>query len=209
MQPGDYDAIEAGNRDVGRFPQDHDGADIWDKLPENCDEAQARDWLRRLKLKQAERTLTPCPRVFISHRQQDRIAALAAAVAASQCGFYYWLDILDPALKRLSALPASLATAIATAAVIEMALINCTHVIAVRTPNFKGSAWIPYEYGRVKTDTLYSQQAGCWNDPAVTDPFPEYFYLGEIANDIPTLKSWLQAERRLAGRRPECRPKPV
>jgi hypothetical protein len=49
-----------------------------------------------------------------------------------------------------------------TACVIEMALLNCTHVVALVTPESVPSRWIPYEYGNVKEPTPYLLNPVCW-----------------------------------------------
>jgi len=43
-----------------------------------------------------------CPRIFVSHRQQDYPEALRIAKIASDRGFQFWLDILDPTLTWLT-----------------------------------------------------------------------------------------------------------
>ncbi|HEV8482632.1 MAG TPA: hypothetical protein VGV87_03655, partial [Blastocatellia bacterium] len=73
-------------------------------------------------------------------------------------------------------------TSAAIASVIEMGLINSTHVLAVITQNTMGSAWVPYEYGRVKTGLgVTTPQAACWIHNVPASPIPEYLYLGEVA----------------------------
>ena len=110
------------------------------------------------------------------------------ARVVSQCGFHFWLDVLDPQLPGLT-------LGVQIAAVIEMALLNCTHVIAMETSNSPGSAWIPYEYGRVKTNVLYSIQAGCWVQPGVQPlALAEYYLLGEVTRTENDIKVWLNQE---------------
>src|SRR5262245_33482396 len=87
----------------------------------------------------------PCPRVFISHRQIDEKRARRIAWLAWDERFDYWLDVvdLDPARnkqvkileKRLGRKLTDIEKSILTAAIIEMALLNCTHVLAVMTDN--------------------------------------------------------------------------
>jgi hypothetical protein len=82
------------------------------------------------------RTLSQ-PRVFVSHRMVDVAYAERIAWLASQkAGLEYWLDVHDPVLRlagtTLSA--GHVVYAMTVAAIIEMALLNCTHVIAAHTP---------------------------------------------------------------------------
>jgi hypothetical protein len=150
-----------------RFPRDWlwlAGADEWaesiGRLPDMRPEA-GREWLDRIR--RARKPPARCPRIFVSHRQADQDAALRLAWLAQDQGWGYWLDIVDlrPASQQLAALtawlgrpPTPLELSIFTAALIEMGLLNCTHVIAALTGNTKGSQWVPYEYGRLKTATL-------------------------------------------------------
>jgi hypothetical protein len=96
------------------------------------------------------------PRVFVSHRMADAPYAERIAWLASQnAGLEYWLDVHDPVLRFASAAlpPGHPVYAITVAAIIEMALLNCTHVIAAHTPpptntTWRPSQWIPYELAR-------------------------------------------------------------
>lgn len=140
------------------------------------------------------------PRLFVSHRQIDVKEALQVAWLADQEGFEFWVDVLDPNLGRLQALLGigvlSLRqTGAAIASVIEMGLINSTHVLAVITSNTQGSQWVPYEYGRVKNSGgPVSLQVGCWVDPGLTMPLPEYLHLGAVTRSETDLRTWLRNE---------------
>ena len=122
------------------------------------------------------------------------IRPAASRTLACQEGFEYWLDVIDPTLTGTSAVASSDQSAAAVAAVIEMALLNSTHVIAAITPNTKGSLWVPYEYGRVKTPDAVSLQAACWTAPSVTGGLPEYLHLGAILKSELEIKQWLKSE---------------
>jgi hypothetical protein len=76
---------------------------------------------------------------------------------------------------------------------IETALRNCTHVIAVITPNTRGSMWVPYEYGRARDSSPDSVQAACWIDRDVTG-LPEYLELGVKATSDDEIRLWLRQE---------------
>lgn len=140
-----------------------------------------------------------CPRLFISHRQADKDYALRIAKLANAHGFAYWIDVFDPALQILSRSKFSAQlTSLITACIIEMALINCTHVIACLTDQWRGSMWVPYEYGRVRVLRSLSINACVWLHPNLpkTD-FPEYALLGEITLTENEIIRWLAAEHRL------------
>jgi hypothetical protein len=149
-----------------------------------------------------------CPRIFISHRQTDYSAALRIAKIASEEGFQFWLDVLDPLITWL---PAAVAYPIGSrqyqllvAVVVEMALLNCSHVIAVMTPNTIGSAWVPYEYGRAKDSSVYSLQAGCWLHPGVAHAPWEYLLLGVQTWREDEIRGWLRAELSGPYRNTQC-----
>lgn len=139
----------------------------------------------------------PC--LFVSHRQVDVKPALRIAYLACQQGFEYWLDILDPTLTGIVA-PTAEQTATATAAAIEMALLNSSHVVAVMTLNTKGSEWVPYEYGRVKAPVAASPQAACWIDKTLTgSTLPYYLYLGPRLQSESEINQWLRTEFQNSG----------
>jgi hypothetical protein len=77
-------------------------------------------------------------RVFVSHRRgpPDENHAEQIAWHATEHKYDYWLDVHDPILKRLdgSQVP-SPAYEVLVAGVIEIALLNCIHIIAVITQN--------------------------------------------------------------------------
>jgi hypothetical protein len=77
------------------------------------------------------------PRVFVSHRMADvPYAERIAWLASRKAGLEYWLDMRDPVLRLASAVlaPGHPVYAITVAAIIEMAILNYTHVIAAHTP---------------------------------------------------------------------------
>jgi hypothetical protein len=147
----------------------------------------------------------PCPRLFISHRQPDWPYAIRIAQIAENEGFDYWVDVLDPALKYLARniiLPAYLVPLL-TACIIEMALINCTHVICCMTPQSRGSLWIPYEYGRITEIPGYWKKAAAWLHPQLPQAdYPEYMLLGETYHTETAIGHWLQSEFRIWYKQP-------
>ena len=75
------------------------------------------------------------PRLFVSHRKDDETRARDVATLAQAEGFQVWLDVLDSGLQSTArASTGTPADALAVALIIEMALLNCTHVIALITP---------------------------------------------------------------------------
>jgi hypothetical protein len=83
-----------------------------------------------------------------------------------------------------------------------MGLLNSTHVLAVMTPNSKGSHWIHYEYRRVRDPVPVTLQAASWMDKVlVASAIPEYLYLGLITKSEKEIESRLRAERRGYGLR--------
>jgi len=164
----------------------------------------ARRWLNNIR--RAPAKPKPCPRVFVSHRQADQDAALRVAWLAWGKGFDYWLDIvnLNPAHnQQIKMLETSLGRpltpfekSVLLAAMIEMALLNCTHVIAVMTLQTAGSQWVPYEYGRMKDTSLLNKHTACWWDTTSlpqTD-LPEYVHLAGVHEKENDILAWFSNE---------------
>lgn len=189
----DYDAASAEWNDLVRYPQRAIGASEWAALPDlsglsqENQESKALKWLRKLQ------SLSPptrrCPRIFISHFAADRLLALKMARVVTECGFNFWLDVLDPQVKRLGTLPPS----ITTSAVIEMAMLNCTHVIAIRSASNPASRWIDYQFGRVRSRAAYSWQTGSWLTPEIPATSDD-LGLGMITREKSAILTWLNSE---------------
>jgi hypothetical protein len=181
----------------------------------------ARRWLEQIRQARKKKQAARCPRVFVSHRQSDDKQALRIAWLAQEEGWGYWLDLIDlnssstqqpnasqnwqgDALeKQLHALqkwlgqpPTHLQKSIFTAAIIEMGLLNCTHVIAAMTHNTKGSQWVPYEYGRVKEVTPVTMTVASWWDSTTLkiDQLPEYVHLAPVLEKETAIRGWLQSQ---------------
>ena len=171
--------------------------------------AQAREWVNDIRRVSGRVPRPACPRLFISHRQVDEANARRIAWLAWGRHFDYWLDVidLDPAknrqvhlLERKLGRPLSdIEKSVLTAAIIEMALLNCTHVLAAMTCNTSGSQWVPYEYGRVKEPRALSTASSCWWDTTTLSSisFPEYMHLGAILLNEAEISMWLQQEKAL------------
>ena len=173
-----------------RYPKDTIGFEVWRDLPRAGDFI-SRDFDFLARFDQVPKRKYRKPRVFISHRQADADYAERIAYLACKQGFEYWLDIhdLNP--------PNSLNSGVAIASIIEMALLNCSHVLAVYTSNTKGSEWVPYEYGRVKIHQLSSSNIACWihNQASGANKYiPEYFDLGMKTWNEKEINNWLSSE---------------
>ena len=111
--------------------------------------------------------------------------------------FDVWLDVLDPTLEQLQAVPEDERGeqwSLMVARTIEVALVNATHLTVVRTPRVDGSTWVPYEYGRARDDDTLTEAASCWIAEE-TDTLPEYLLLGVVARSEDELGGWLTTER--------------
>ncbi len=180
-----------------RYPAEAIGAETWVSIfSAEPDRDEMRTWIEAAQGLQGA-TPPERRRVFISHRRADTMLAKQAARAARQAGCEYWLDVEDPTLAwltRNTALePTTHSAAIASS--IEMALLNCTHVLAIITPHTAGSMWVPYEYGRVTNASVAGGRAACWTHvhPADTTLFAEYLHLGVVARTLHEVKAWLAA----------------
>jgi len=111
----------------------------------------------------------------------------------------FWIDVLDP---QLSMINGTQLLAVATAGIIETALLNCSHLIAVMSPETRGSAWVPYEYGRVKEMLPVTTQVACWLHPELDHQnLPEYMYLGKITLSEEQINDWLTNQLQAINRR--------
>jgi hypothetical protein len=154
-------------------------------------------FLRKLKI---ENQLGPC-RVFVSHQINDVKYAERIAYLAHKQGFEYWLDVHDPILKlaNQTELP-PIMQSILIAAIIEMALLNCTHGISVQTKNAESSRWIPYEFGRAKQRWIVSTQVASWFDKNIyVNSTADYLKLGRCAQSEKDVTVWLDDEFKRCG----------
>lgn len=185
----DYDWREFKEETFGRFPQTAIGFNRWSLFAEvpGLREFDFTGQTKQIK----------CPRVFISHKQADEEIALRIAWLAVQETFEFWLDVLDPPLQNFLIRKGNLSAtdeARITAAIIEMGLINCTHVIAVITEKARPSRWIPYEYGRIKDNKSLIGSTACWISHSERTNFPEYLHLGNISYTEQDVRNWLRQE---------------
>jgi hypothetical protein len=161
-----------------------------------------RDWLEQLRAAAQRRPMPPVPRVFVSHRQVDKDCGLRNAWLAWNAETDFWLDIVDfdpqflAQRARIEALlgrpPTRGELALLTAAIVEMALLNCTACIAVMTRRAAGSLWIPYEYGRMKASSMLAPHVACWHDTTSLpdSDLAEYLHLGPILRDEAAVGGW-------------------
>lgn len=210
----DYDWLEFNEKDLKfRFPNNVNGYEQWVRFVENLPLAETALQDTAVRIKEFEFKPPPlssihpinCPRVFISHKQEDKNYALRIAELAVQAKFYYWLDVVDPFLNIINSkkvvinsIPIILSPkqeALLIAAIVEMALINCTHVLAAITVKSRSSRWIPYEYGRVKNSPTIVSDATCWVSPKVDkSDIAEYMLLGIVKYTDHEVGLWLKNE---------------
>lgn len=148
--------------------------------------------------------MTGGTRVFVSHQRSDSAKAERIAWMATEVGFEYWLDIHDPTLglANTAILPPQV-RAILIAAIIEMALLNCSHVVAVQTLQGQKSRWVPYEFGRAKQRVPVSSASASWFESGVSpDPNGDYLSLAFCADTEGELAAWLRAQPRARAAKP-------
>ena len=156
---------------------------------DNIDKMLIKDDTRRYeeRLRQKPTLLKKIgKRIFISHRQADKQKALEIANFLDQHKIEYWIDVLDPDLDN------SQNNAITIANIIEMALLNCSHVIALLTDNSKGSQWIPYEFGRVKEKRLMVDNAATYKY-RLSNSLPEYMLLSPLFDSNQKMLGWINS----------------
>jgi TIR domain len=215
---GSFDGRQAGEDLAQRYAnvEDNDvnptAVGAWEQFIGDLQGGQPSDWraaysefvLRVTNLHRGAKM----PRVFVSHRQPDGKIAEQIAWQASQAGKDYWLDLHDAHLQWANqAIPQNHPLyGLIIAAIIEMALLNCTHVIATHTKNSLGSKWIPYELARAKGRNVVSGQAAGWFDPAWfphNRPYEsqgEYVVLAKILHKRAEVDHWLDAGQGVPAR---------
>jgi len=186
-----FDHRTIGENLLTRF-NGHIASDRWVQLV-NEPSLQNLENLREEGFRQKMLPPIMCKRVFISHRQVDVVCAERIAYLATASNFHYWLDVHDPQLMvaNQAQIP-SLQKSVLVAGIIEMALINCTHVLAVMTHNTRGSEWVPYEYGRI-ADAPGIDSACTWQHPLLATP-PEYMYLRDIHHSEQQICAWFNTQ---------------
>jgi hypothetical protein len=194
----DFDSFDHHGRHFGetRFPEGTPGLEsVWRDTLDRIDELAESPRALHFRTKRIRRPREP--RLFISHKQADGAKAKRVAWLAKNCGFNYWLDVLDPTIEWLhQAERDEKKRGIMLAAVIEMALLNSTHVIALITRKAVASRWIPYEYGRVKDHRIQSEQVACWVAPRQRRLLTEYMYLGDQLLTEQDICRWLRKRRK-------------
>lgn len=185
-----------GDYPFRRFPREARGADLLRQLDYDDSILKLRQTLRQLRIFGDAPALAITQRLFISHRQADATEAQQIASIAKAQGFEFWLDILDPTFASITATPLDdERKGLLTAIYIEMALLNCTHLIAVMTANTIGSMWVPYEFGRVKGDSLFDSQVASRLHISHVG-LPEYLHLGHKHKSDKEVSDWLLSESR-------------
>jgi hypothetical protein len=137
------------------------------------------------------------PRVFVSHQRSDAVKAERIAWHATEVGFEYWLDIHNPALRfaNVTTAPPPI-KAVVIAAIIEIGLLNSSHVVAVQTSASQRSRWVPYEFGRAKQRLPVSGRAASWFESGTgPDPNGDYLSLAFCAATESQLEGWFVAQR--------------
>jgi hypothetical protein len=107
-----------------------------------------------------------------------------------------WLDVHDPTLALVNRLPANdPRKSLLIAAIVEIALLNCSHVIALHTSSSRSSRWVPYELGRAKAHGIVSRQAAGWFQQGQTvSGCGDYVQLAVMTHDEHQIGAWLQKD---------------
>jgi hypothetical protein len=191
-----------------RFPDQAIGIDAWKMLVDRLHGIRGGAPSQLLPvfdqfLQQARSSIprgSPECRVFVSHRQGQPDTQIAERIAflASESKLGYWIDVDDPDLRFLDTTPIIPPFRdVLIAAIIEMGLLNSSHVIAAMTQRTAPSKWVPYEIGRAKHDRVYSQYSATWLFPGMqVSDFGEYIHLAEITTNELDIVQWLNATNR-------------
>jgi hypothetical protein len=105
------------------------------------------------------------------------------------------MDVLDPNLAGVIPNLSSKQKAVLVATIIEMALLNSSHVIATITNQTATSQWVPYEFGRVKEKTVVAGESCSWVHPIQKPTLAEYLNLCPQHTNEGDIINWLTLER--------------
>jgi hypothetical protein len=130
-------------------------------------------------------------RVFVSHRRADREFALRLAWLANQQGLKLWLDVLDPDLRGSSG---GEQTFRAIAGLIEVGLLNSSHLLAVITPGSVKSSWLGHQYARARD---YRLPTACWCAPGIMGQLPDYLRTGAVLTNEHEVTAWVRDRESL------------
>jgi hypothetical protein len=136
-------------------------------------------------------SVKPC--VFISHQRNDADKGERVACLVEHHAIDSWLDVHDPTLALVNQLPPNdPRRAALVAAIVEIALLSSTHVIALMTAYSAQSKWVPYELGRAKARRIASPQAAIWLASGQTVAHcGDYVLLTVVTRDEPAVARWL------------------
>jgi hypothetical protein len=157
-------------------------------------EAACMQALRRFLDEIPAAVTTPTkPCVFISHQRDDADKGERVACLVEHHAIDSWLDVHDPTLALVNQLPPNdPRRATLVAAIVEIALLSSTHVIALYTAHSKASQWIPYELGRAKARRIASPQAAIWLARGqIVSNCGDYVLLTVVTQDEPGVAQWL------------------
>jgi hypothetical protein len=185
------ESVRSWDEWIRRYPDEFHGSAEWKKQT-----IEGEQWYPPLLPRPLELNLRisrrqsspPRPRAFVSHRQGDEKAAERIASLADKHGFEFWIDTIN--LPPPSVVASMLGLSIALR--IEMALLNCSHIVAVYTDKTSESTWVPYEYGRVKEPVL--QTARCCTWLHTIKRYPEWVELNSKQTRETDLDRWLADE---------------
>jgi hypothetical protein len=134
-----------------------------------------------------DRSFPPSPSrpdcVFVSHQRLDTRRGERVACLVEDHGLDAWLDVHDPTLMHVNASLYGPLRSILIAFIVEMALLNSTHVIALHT-----------------THSVSLQAAG-WFEPGQTpQTCGDYVQLAVMTHDEPQVVDWIQ--KQIPGAKP-------
>jgi hypothetical protein len=152
-----------------------------------------------------DRSFPPSPSrpdcVFVSHQRLDTRRGERVACLVEDHGLDAWLDVHDPTLTHVNASLCGPLRSILIAFIVEMALLNSTHVIALHTTHSVSSRWVPYELARAKARGLTSLQAAGWFEPGQTpQTCGDYVQLAVMTHDEPQVVDWIR--KQIPGAKP-------
>ena len=135
----------------------------------------------KLKLDELE------PKVFVSHKSDDKTTAEELAIKIEEYGLKSYLDIWD---SKVDGDGPELVD------YINFVIGHCDSLIAVVSDNTVESWWVPLEIGIAITKNLHLGTYLILNDSYTKEDFPSYLWKWPVLKNTEDLKNWCEEREK-------------
>jgi TIR domain len=125
--------------------------------------------------------------VFLSHKREDKQAAIKIGEYIMDAGIDIYLDIYDERLQLAS----DTSDHEAITKCLENGIENSTHILCIVSDKTKNSWWVPYEIGFAKKSNIHIASL-LLKDMDLSE-IPSYLYVSQIIKGTNSLNDYLQS----------------